>query len=483
MEKLFSLDFAGTAVATDDGRAVSYAELKRMTDEWAAKVPTRSLVFLLVGNNLDSLVAYVACLNHRIVPLMLDAKIDGQLLQRFVEVYRPDFIWRPVETGYVLEPRNTPNTRNEYVGKGEQKFSCDSCISWSKNKGLYPDLALLLTTSGSTGSPKLVRQSYKNIKANTASIVEYLKLNPSERPITTLPMNYTYGLSIINSHLSVGATILLTEKSIMQREFWSFFTEQGATSFGGVPYTYEMLDKLMFFRRKLPSLRTMTQAGGKILPALHHKFAEYAQREGKNFVVMYGQCEATARMSYLPPERALDKVGSMGIAIPGGRFELLSGEVGELVYYGDNVTLGYAECAEDLAKGDERHGRLETGDMARVDDEGFYYIVGRKKRFLKIFGNRVNLDETERLIKGDFPGIDCACGGVDDKMKIYVDCSSVRLGDCSIGGLKDGGIEGLIGAIRDFVVEKTHINFAAFEVVPVATIPKNASGKTLYSEL
>jgi acyl-coenzyme A synthetase/AMP-(fatty) acid ligase len=458
---LFNFDFEGTAVVTDGGRIVSYAELKRLTDAWTAEIPQRSLVFLLVGNNLDSLVAYVACLNHGIVPLMIDAHIDAQLLQRFKEIYHPDFIWRPAGNGYVLEPLNT---RNEDAGSNEDR--------------LYPDLALLLTTSGSTGSPKLVRQSYENILSNAASIVEYLKLDSSERPITTLPMNYTYGLSIINSHLAVGATILLTDKTLMQREFWNFFVEQGATSFGGVPYTYEMLDKLMFFRRKLPSLRTMTQAGGKILPTLHQKFAEYAKREGKNFVVMYGQCEATARMSYLPPERALDKVGSMGIAIPGGKFTIVddSGNAitepevtGELVYEGANVTLGYAECADDLAKGDERHGRLITGDMAKRDSEGFYYIVGRKKRFLKIFGNRVNLDETERLIKGSFPGIDCACGGVDDKMKIYVATGTNH--------------EMRQNEIRDFVAEKTHLNFTAFEVVEVETIPKNASGKTLYAEL
>ena len=468
--KMFHLDFSRTAVVTDDGRMVSYAELKRLTDAWAAKIPTRSLIFLLVGNNLDSLVAYVACLNHGIVPLMLDAKIDGQLLQRFKDIYRPDFIWRPGENGYSLENCSIERLRDCSIDSGDRA------------KRLNPDLALLLTTSGSTGSPKLVRQSYKNIKANTASIVEYLKLDSTERPITTLPMNYTYGLSIINSHLAVGATILLTEKSIMQRKFWNFFTEHGATSFGGVPYTYEMLDKLMFFRRKLPSLRTMTQAGGKILPALHQKFAEYAQREGKNFVVMYGQCEATARMSYLPPERALDKVGSMGVAIPGGKFTLIDVDgneitepevTGELVYDGANVTLGYAECAADLEKGDERHGRLVTGDMAKRDAEGFYYIVGRKKRFLKIFGNRVNLDETERLIKGAFPGLDCACGGVDDKMKIYV-AVGLNHGTHGIHGKED---------VRDFVAEKTHLNFTAFEIVNVTSIPKNASGKTLYSEL
>ena len=451
--RIFDLNFIGAAVMTDDGRSVSYAELKTLSDEWAAKMPIRSLVFLLVGNNLDSLVAYVACLNHGIVPLMLDAHIDSQLLQRFMDIYHPDFIWHPTDGGYALERLNMQNEQKE----------------------LHPDLALLLTTSGSTGSPKLVRQSYTNIKANTKSIVEYLNLDTTERPITTLPMNYTYGLSIINSHLAVGATILLTDRSIMQREFWNFFTEQGATSFGGVPYTYEMLDKLMFFRRKLPSLRTMTQAGGKILPELHRKFAEYAKREGKKFVVMYGQCEATARMAYLPPDRALDKIGSMGVAIPGGKFTLIDTDgqtiekpdiTGELVYEGANVTLGYAECAEDLAKGDERHGRLATGDMAKRDTEGFYYIVGRKKRFLKIFGNRVNLDETERLIKGRFAGIDCACGGVDDKMKIYV-----------AGSTWD------FSAVRDFVADITHLNFTAFEVVAVDAIPKNASGKTLYTEL
>ncbi len=440
IEPMFNLDRMGLAVVTDDGREVTYAELKARTDLFALKMRERSLVFCLCSNTLDSLVGYVACLNHGIVPLMLDARIDKALLERFLEIYDPDYIWRPSESGaYELVTRE------------------------SKRKVvLHPDLALLLTTSGSTGSPKLVRQSYKNIRANTASIVEYLKLDSTERPITTLPMNYTYGLSIINTHLAVGATILLTDKTLMQREFWNFFTAQGATSFGGVPYTYEMLDKLMFFRRKLPSLRTMTQAGGKILPALHQKFAEYAAKEGKKFVVMYGQSEATARMSYLPPERALDKVGSMGIAIPGGRFELVDGE---LVYYGDNVTLGYAECAEDLAKGDERGGKLVTGDMARVDEDGFYYIVGRKKRFLKIFGNRVNLDETERLIKGEFRDMDCACGGVDDKMKIYITDESK------------------IDAVRDFVADKTHLNFVAFGVAHLAQIPKNASGKTLYSEL
>jgi acyl-coenzyme A synthetase/AMP-(fatty) acid ligase len=272
----------------------------------------------------------------------------------------------------------------------------------------------------------------------------------------------------------VGATILMTEKSLMQKEFWDFFKQQKATSFGGVPYTYEMLKKLRFMRMNLPSLRTMTQAGGKLTPELHEEFAAYAKEKGKQFVVMYGQCEATARMGYLPADKAVEKKGSMGIAIPGGRFTLIdvNGEAitepyvtGELVYDGDNVTLGYAECGVDLAGGDERHGHLQTGDMAQFDGDGFFYIVGRKKRFLKIYGNRVNLDEMDRLIKGRFEEIDCACAGVDDHMYIFLTDTSVE------------------AEVKDFIVSKTRLNPAAFKTVVVDKIPKNDAGKTLYREL
>jgi len=287
-------------------------------------------------------------------------------------------------------------------------------------------------------------------------------------------MSYTYGLSIINSHLWEGASIILTQKALVQKEFWHQFKEYGATSFGGVPYIYEMLEKLRFFRMDLPVLRTMTQAGGKLSPELHRRFAEYAQTNGKKFIVMYGQTEATARMSYLPAEKSLEKYGSMGIAIPGGEFSLIDVDgnvitepevIGELVYKGANVTLGYAESGADLIKGDERGGVLLTGDMAKRDADGYYYIVGRKKRFLKIFGSRVNLDETERLLNDAFEGLSCACGGVDDRMKIFITDTAAS------------------DKVKKFLTEKTGINHIAFNVVVIDKIPRNETGKILYSEL
>lgn len=466
MSRIWDLgQFKGnTALVDEFGNEISYELLKSEGFILAETIGKRCLVFCLCKNEIGSILGYTSFINNAIVPVLLNAHLEEGLLNNLLTTYEPSFIWLPKEQVEQFPEMECVREAYNY---------CLLKTKYEKNYPLNGELALLLTTSGSTGSPKFVRQSYTNVLENAKSIVQYLSLDDTERPITTLPMNYTYGLSIINSHLLVGATILVTDKGLMQKEFWSFFKEAGATSFGGVPYTYEMLDRLRFYRMKLPSLRTMTQAGGKILPELHEKFAKYAEEQGRKFVVMYGQCEATARMGYLPPERAVEKTGSMGIVIPGGEFHLIdiNGNVitepyttGELVYEGKNVTLGYAECGNDLSLGDERHGILETGDMAQFDDDGYYYIVGRKKRFLKIYGNRVNLDEVDRLIKGRFE-IDAASTGIDDHMYIFI--------------TDDNYAE----PVRDFVINKTKLNPAAFKIIVIDDIPKNDSGKTLYKEL
>jgi acyl-coenzyme A synthetase/AMP-(fatty) acid ligase len=453
------------AVITESGDKVSYSAFGGYCAELTRNVPHRCLVFNLCKNELGSLVGYAGFLNAHIVPLMLKADLDEGLLRELIEKYKPDYIHVPAD---MAERFSDCKCVYQNLGYALLKTRFDSVYS------LHDDLALLLTTSGSTGSPKLVRQSYRNIEANTSSIVQYLGLTESERTITTLPMNYTYGISIINTHLAIGATIILTEKALMQKEFWQQLKEYDATSFGGVPYTFEMLSRLRFERMNFPALRCVTQAGGKLSPALHEKFAKWAADAGKKFVVMYGQTEATARMSYLPAEKALEKCGSIGVAIPGGRFALLGENgteitepemPGELVYFGENVTLGNAECGEDLAKGDERDGRLETGDMAMFDKDGYYYIVGRKKRFLKIFGNRVNLDETERLLKTEFSNCDFACAGVDDKMSVFVTNESIK------------------DAVLPFLVEKLKFHASSFKVYFINAIPRNESGKVLYKDL
>ena len=454
---------SNSAVVADSGESVTYGELERFVDELFAKIQHRCLVFCLCENSIGSLIGYVSFLKNNIVPLLIDKDLDEGLLRELLDSYEPEYLYLPDAMAVRFMDCETVGTGHGYTLVK---------TNYSKKYPLSDELALLLTTSGSTGSPKLVRQSHRNIEANAKAIVQYLGIDQNERPITTLPMNYTYGLSIINSHLLMGATILLTAKSFMEKGFWQFFKEQQATSFGGVPYTYEMLKKLRLFSMKLPSLKTMTQAGGKLTPELTREFAEFAQGKRIRFFVMYGQTEATARMSYLPPEYALSKCGSMGIAIPGGEFSLIDDKgkvideaevVGELVYRGPNVTMGYAECGDDLTKGDEWGGVLVTGDMARRDADGYYYITGRKKRFIKMFGSRVNLDETERLLKAIVP--DCACVGEDDHMEIYI----TR--------------QGMEKEVQSFIASKTGINPVAFKVIQVDRIPKNEAGKTMYTAL
>ena len=219
--------FADAPAVTDDrGEVLTYNELEAACRALYEAVGGRCLVFCLSENRLGSLVGYAGFLQHRVVPAMLKRSLDGELLRSLLDDYRPSFVWLPEEDAAApLWEGFAP----VYGAFGYTLLK----TPYEEPAPLYEELALLLTTSGSTGSPKFVRQSYENIRANTDSIVEYLGLTSDERPITTLPMNYTYGLSIINTHLDVGANILLTDKSLMQREFWSFLREKEATSFGG----------------------------------------------------------------------------------------------------------------------------------------------------------------------------------------------------------------------------------------------------------
>ena len=464
---MFNLDKYknNTAVITDKGERLTYEELAAEAKRFADAMPQKGLLFCLCENRIGSLVGYVACMEHKIPIVLLDGSKDLSVLKSLMGIYQPEYIW--AETAKVGGIGG--ETIYNYASYSLQKMQYEVEV---KKPEINPELALCLTTSGSTGSPKFVRLSAKNVIANAESIAEYLEIDENERPVTTLPSYYSYGVSVINSHLIKGATILLTEGTVAQREFWNFMKENQATSIAGVPYTYEMLKMLRFFRMDLPYLKTMTQAGGKLNKDIAKEYIEYAQSKGKRFFVMYGQTEATARMSYLPLEHALDKYASIGIAIPRGKFSLIdvNGNAieepdvdGELVYEGPNVSLGYAECRADLAKGDENHGVLHTGDVARRDADGYYYITGRMKRFVKVWGNRCNLDATEQLVKAITTS--CACVGVDDKITIFV----------TEPGLED--------AIIKLLVEKTGFNNRAFAVKVIEAIPVKSSGKIDYQSM
>ena len=444
-----------------NGSTLKYAEIAQLSQHITSLVSQRALCFLLVENNIGGIAWTMSMLDSRqLVPLILNVKTEEALLQQLLATYQPTYICAPesfsIEGTFV----------DQQYGYLLTKVSEDICP-------LYEDLSHLLPTSGSTGSPKLVRHKYDNIGAAGLNISTFFELKETDRPLMVLPLYYTMGLSMVFSHLRVGATILITGLSMTDINFWKFLKEQQATSFTGVPYSFQILNLMRFFRMELPHLELLTQGGGKMPTDLNIKFAEYCRDKGKRWIATYGQSECTARMAYLPAKWALDKVGSIGIAVPNGELSLIDTDgnpittphtEGEMCYCGKNVTMGYARQQSDLALGDERNGFIRTGDLAYFDEDGCYYIVGRMGRFLKLFGMRVGLDECEQIVQTDC-GIECACVGTDEKMIVYITNADKQ------------------NEVKDTLVQKTHIVATSFQIRLINEIPKNEAGKKLYSKL
>ena len=445
-------NLSACAVITPDGQTLTYEQLFRKADEFSIGLKPNSLILIQASNNLASLTAYLSCLRNGHIAMLISREISIAMKNNIVIRYSPDYVYSPNERGeYSL-------AYNEYKNRETNRF--------------HPDLALLLSTSGSTGSPKFVRLTRDNIHSNASAIAKYLNLTNKDRAITNLPLFYSYGLSIINSHLNSQGTILLTEESITSPSFWFFFDAYKSTSLAGVPFTYEMLELIRFRDKKIPHLRYITQAGGKLSPEIILRYAQWAKERNIDFFVMYGQTEATARMSYLPIELALQYPDSIGKPIPGGNFYILDEDnniintpevSGELIYTGENVCYGYAEDANDLALGDNNNKTLYTGDIAKFDENGLYYITGRKKRFLKIAGNRFALDELESLFQQN--NIPAVCGGVDTKLIVAVTDDQY------------------ITPAATFLKSTWKLQKSQYKIIVVKHIPRSETGKILYAKL
>ena len=450
------------AAIDSNGNGVSIGEILALSDMLSGSLTKRSLMFILTENNVGGIAWVIAAILSGNVPLILSAHTDPSLLATLIDTYLPQ---------YICAPTNMAEFDIEQVVAEE--FDYKLRFTGAPVATLHPDLSHLLPTSGSTGSPKLVRHKYENIEAAGLNISTFFRLTSADRPLMVLPLHYTMGLSMVFSHLRVGATILITDLSMTDPRFWKFLKDEHATSFTGVPFSYEILDRMRFTRMKLPDLTLLTQGGGKMPHDLNLKFAEYCRDNGKRWIATYGQSEGTARMSWLPPEYAISKIGSIGIAVPNGRLSLRDSEgneitespaIGEMCYEGKNVTMGYARCRDDLALGDERYGFLPTGDIAYRDDDGFYFIRGRMGRFLKIYGNRIGLDECEQILRGAV-SCECACTGTDEKLIVYI--TEEKESDKA----------------KSALLEAVHLPANVIEIRTLDTLPKNEAGKILYSKL
>lgn len=449
------------AIKDDSGYSLTYADICRTIEKFSVLNLSRSVIFCLCENCAGSLVGYIAFENNKQVPLLLSAGLDEELRNNLELMYTPNYYWIP--------------ERKEKEIKGKKIYSAYGYVLLKTEYAPYPindKLSLLLTTSGSTGSPKLVRHKYGNLEANAENVAKAFSWSTEEVGICDLPMNYTMGLNVINSHLVVGASVIIVKANLMDPDFWEFIKVNKGTSFCGVPFSYEIMRRIGFDKMNLPKLYTLAEGGGKLTDKMFKWIATQAKEKGKRFCATFGTSETSARMAFLDSNKALDKIGSIGKAIPNGELFLLDkvlGEdgsiTGELCYRGPNVTMGYALCRDDLKKDDEFCGEYHTGDIAKCDEDGFYFIIGRKGRFLKLFGLRVSLDETERILKTQYPNIDFACTGDDKRMNIF---------------MTDERMESEIIA---FISKKTNLHNSAFKVITIDEIPRNDYGKVKFQEL
>lgn len=455
-------DHAHSAALLDDsGRVVSYGDLIKLADEVGAAVPRRSLVLILCSNTVDAVVGYVGLARAKHVCMMASSATSLERVEELVRAFRPNYIFGSSATVTQIDD-NVVATIGDFV---LAQISVELVP-------MIEELALLMSTSGSTGSPLMVRQSYSNVRSNADAIAMSLDLQASDRAITTLPMNYTYGLSIIHSQLHVGGSLVMSDLSLTHRDFWKTIETCRPTYFGGVPYTYQILDRLGIKRLAGSAIRMLTQAGGRLAPELAQKIHSECRKLGIEFHIMYGQTEATARMSVLHSNEVPSRPDSIGKPLSGGRFRVLHlesnqpmgpGEVGELEYSGSNVALGYAESSQDLLKRDEWNGVLHTGDLAKMDESGYVFVVGRRRRFIKLFGSRVSLDHVESHLSS--LGIVAACGSGDDVLKVYVE-----------------GDENSVDVVRE-VASFVGVHPTGIEVVLVESLPRTDSGKVEYSRL
>ncbi|MBK8946925.1 MAG: AMP-binding protein [Ignavibacteriae bacterium] len=452
-------------IDSENSNSVTYLQLEHDIENFLNRFSMQNVICLiLIKNNYPLIVSYLSLLNSSNTIMLLNENTNEDFLKNILLNYNPE----------VVISQTILNFKN-YINE-EILFPFGNIFVYKKSghyKNISSNTKLMLSTSGSTGSSKFVRLSSKNIDSNAASIANYLRIDPSERAITSLPINYSFGLSIINSHLLSGASIVLTDESLIQKKFWNIFKKFNCTTFSGVPYSFQILQRIKLAEMQLPSLKYFTQAGGHLVSTTKEYFLMLAKKRNYEFVVMYGQTEATARISYVPFYALEYNIDSIGVAIPNGKLTVIdsveSNEgmfVGELVYEGPNVMLGYAEQREDIFKEDELGGKLFTGDMGYMNENGYYFVTGRKKRFIKLFGNRINLDDIERYAENSFK-VNCAVTGNDEKLQILLENST----------------ESDTKWIKENLSKMFSIHHSAIKIKSVDMIPVSSNSKKNYQEI
>lgn len=388
--------------------------LEGSNNEFSAEVDKYSgaICLFFFSTTRESVTFYCALIKSGCIPLVVSPNASEAYIARLMSLYSPDI--------YVSNAfRETLGGQKRFEYRTTALFVLDE--NFSRNVKSTKRECLLLPTSGSTGDPKTVRLTLQNIIAVSSEIANYLRLDPDGDILaTTLPPYYSYGLSLIHLTLFESIPLLVSEYKLLSKEYWLDLARNNVTVFSGVPAMYSSLLKSKMLDLIPASISKLTIAGGKLADRELLELIDYCEDKNKEVFVMYGATEAGPRMGFVPPELSRKKLGSAGRALNSGRFSIVNGSegVGDIIYQGPNVALGYAESKVDVNGADIFRGRLETGDCGYLDDDDFLYITGRKSRMVKIAGLRVNLDQLENSLRQ--AGIDVALIFDSEKDKIIV---------------------------------------------------------------
>ncbi len=451
------------ALVSDKNQNLTYKDLVFETNKICKIIKKRSLIIIISENSIGSILAYIFCILKKHPVIIIDSKTPSIRIKKIFKTYQPKFVFSSKMNSKII--KNYCSIRYNFFNQILYKNKKYKKILINKN------LSVLLSTSGSMGDVKLAKLSYTNLYFNTYSILKYLRINSSDTTITNLPISYSYMLSIINTHLEVGGKIVVSKFSIIQKQFWNIFNLNKVTSFNGVPHTYEIIKKIGLNRLKNKYIKYFTHAGGKLDLFTLRKLINFSIKKKIKFISMYGQTEASPRISYLNPKFINKKIGSIGKAIPGNKIYLVDKNkkkintpfvVGELICEGKNVFMGYSNKYSDL-KTRGISNKLMTGDLAYFDNDNFFYLTGRIGKIVKIFGNRVDLEYLENQLKNKKYIVSC----VSDGKKIY------------LFYVKSYNKKNL----RIYAEKITNVNIRYLETIKLKSFPRTLNKKISYESL
>ena len=396
-----------------------YTDCVNLASRIEEEVGRNNHIILLSVNNLFFITSYLAIIKSGNICIPLDPSIEKENFRYINELTNPVLVFTTKENEQRLGlkadscilPDALDNFQPQVIKPVEKDFNKENC-------------AEIIFTSGSTGKPKGVMISHKNLIANTQSIIEYLNLSQNDRMLVVLPFYYCYGLSLFHTHLKVGGSIVLNNSFIFLGSIIRDLKMHNCSGFAGVPSHFQILLRKSdsFKETVFTDLKYVTQAGGKLATIFIDEFRE--SFPDVKFIVMYGQTEATARLSYLPPDLYDKKKGSMGKGIPGVELKVINekgekikpGETGEVIAHGDNIMIGYFSD-EEGTRNTIKNGWLYTGDLGTVDKDGYIYLTARKKEIIKVRGKRISPKEIEAVILELKEVIDCSIEGIEDDIE------------------------------------------------------------------